>query len=117
MMASVRPRRDPSWPVTWLVLSVFALLSVCFVSPVLSRPGGSAALQFLLPAYSIAAFASLVASTVVFLRHSYLRGERELRRRQGLCPECGYDLTANVSGVCPECGTAPRQEDGPAPDP
>jgi hypothetical protein len=22
------------------------------------------------------------------------------------CPECGYELTGNVSGVCPECGTA-----------
>jgi rRNA maturation protein Nop10 len=22
----------------------------------------------------------------------------------GLCPHCGYDLTANVSGTCPECG-------------
>ena len=27
------------------------------------------------------------------------------RRRKGLCVECGYDLTGNVSGVCPECGT------------
>jgi hypothetical protein len=34
---------------------------------------------------------------------------QELRRRarsaRGLCPHCGYDLTANVSGVCPECGS------------
>jgi hypothetical protein len=26
------------------------------------------------------------------------------RRRVGLCPQCGYDLTGNVSGRCPECG-------------
>lgn len=26
------------------------------------------------------------------------------RRRQGLCPACGYNLTGNLSGVCPECG-------------
>ncbi len=26
------------------------------------------------------------------------------RRRRGLCPKCGYDLTGNVSGTCPECG-------------
>lgn len=25
-------------------------------------------------------------------------------RRLGLCPQCGYDLTGNVSVVCPECG-------------
>lgn len=29
---------------------------------------------------------------------------RRRRRRRGLCPGCGYDLTANVSGTCPECG-------------
>ena len=33
---------------------------------------------------------------------------RRRRRRRGLCPNCGYDLTANVSGSCPECGTATR---------
>ncbi len=21
----------------------------------------------------------------------------------GRCPQCGYDLTGNVSGICPEC--------------
>ncbi len=30
---------------------------------------------------------------------------RGLRLRRGLCVECGYNLTGNVSGVCPECGT------------
>lgn len=29
---------------------------------------------------------------------------RRRRGRLGLCPRCGYDLTANVSGTCPECG-------------
>jgi hypothetical protein len=33
------------------------------------------------------------------------RGEAADRRMRGLCVECGYDLTGNVSGVCPECGT------------
>jgi len=32
---------------------------------------------------------------------------RSIRRRalKNHCSECGYDLTANISGVCPECGT------------
>ena len=29
----------------------------------------------------------------------------------GLCQNCGYDLTGNVSGRCPECGTAVERED------
>lgn len=24
--------------------------------------------------------------------------------RDGICDQCGYDLTGNTSGVCPECG-------------
>ncbi len=31
--------------------------------------------------------------------------------RPGHCPECGYDLTGNVSGRCPECGGLVATED------
>jgi len=31
-----------------------------------------------------------------------------------VCPECGYDLTGNVSGVCPECGNAFKIDRSPA---
>ena len=34
---------------------------------------------------------------------------RARRRRRGLCPACGYDLTGNVSGACSECGTEIKQ--------
>lgn len=39
---------------------------------------------------------------------AFMRGpvRRWRRRRKGLCINCGYDLTGNVSGVCPECGSA-----------
>lgn len=30
---------------------------------------------------------------------------RARRHPYGLCRNCGYDLTGNVSGICPECGT------------
>ena len=29
---------------------------------------------------------------------------RRIRHQRGLCLNCGYNLTGNVSGVCPECG-------------
>ena len=31
--------------------------------------------------------------------------DRSARAAAGLCVECSYDLTGNISGVCPECGT------------
>ena len=34
----------------------------------------------------------------------YRARRRQRRRRAGLCPDCAYDLTGNVSGACPECG-------------
>ena len=54
---------------------------------------------------SVVVFWTFLASTIVALRRSYLRGERELRQRQGRCPRCDYDLRA-TPGRCPECGAA-----------
>lgn len=31
------------------------------------------------------------------------------RARRGMCHECGYNLTGNVSGICPECGKPVRE--------
>jgi hypothetical protein len=40
-----------------------------------------------------------------------------VRRPEGLCRHCGFNLTGNTSGVCPECGTSvhgkPRLSDRP----
>ncbi len=41
--------------------------------------------------------------TVAFIRGPLRRWRR---RRKGLCIDCGYDLTGNVSEVCSECGAA-----------
>ena len=34
---------------------------------------------------------------------------RQLCMEPGVCQNCTYDLTGNVSGVCPECGTKIEQ--------
>jgi hypothetical protein len=54
----------------------------------------------------------LLTTLIAFLFAAYptaalIRGpmRRWKRRRNGLCINCGYNLTGNVSGVCPECGT------------
>ncbi|MBU0718254.1 MAG: hypothetical protein KJ749_08405 [Planctomycetes bacterium] len=36
---------------------------------------------------------------------------RRRRRKRGLCVNCGYNLTGNVSGVCSECGTKIEPEE------
>ena len=82
----------------WLALSIVFVLAGCAVGQFLSgRDDASLAL------YWSTSLTSLAASTAIALRQSYLRGERELRRRLGLCPECGYDLRSSP-GRCPECG-------------
>ena len=55
------------------------------------------ALAALLPAAAVVG----LAGPVPWFYHS-LRARR--RRRDGLCPACGYNLAGNVTGVCPECG-------------
>ena len=58
-------------------------------------------------------FISLAVSFVVFV-YVEITGKRRMeqrRRRQlGLCLNCGYNLTGNVSGICPECGQPVAQE-------
>ena len=43
---------------------------------------------------------------LAFPAAAFLRGpcRRVWRKRRGCCPQCGYNLTGNVSGACPKCG-------------
>lgn len=43
----------------------------------------------------------LLYPTFTIIRSS---ARRNRRRRKGLCINCGYNLTGNLTGVCPECG-------------
>lgn len=45
------------------------------------------------------------APTWFLIRYSIGPLRRNRRSKLGLCLNCGYDLTGNVSGVCPECGS------------
>ena len=54
-----------------------------------------------LPLYAISGLFAVYPSITI------IRGplRRWRRRKRGLCVNCGYNLTGNVSGVCSECGT------------
>lgn len=43
-------------------------------------------------------------ATLAVARRQRRKSVRSRRRANGLCGECGYDLTGNKSGTCPECG-------------
>jgi hypothetical protein len=51
-------------------------------------------------------FLFLTAGIVPFRLAFWFRAWRRMhrRRRLGLCLQCGYDLTGNISGICSECG-------------
>lgn len=73
------------------------------------RAGTFVEKDFYAPVWSILLFTLLYPSVrlVRFVRGPY---RRDRRRKKGLCVNCGYDLTGNISGICPECGqrtTAP----------
>ena len=104
-MTGVRPRRTFDWPSAWLLFSALLVLAGCPITSVLGRRDVTPLPEYAPALYWIVVLTSLIASTVVFLRHSYLRGETELRRRQGTCLRCGYDLRATPD-KCPECGMA-----------
>lgn len=45
---------------------------------------------------------------VLFVVVTVILWKREQTVDAGRCPQCGYDLTGNVSGRCPECGATIR---------
>lgn len=48
----------------------------------------------------VAAAASVVSCIAI----RYALASRRRKWQNGLCSNCGYNLTGNVSGICPECG-------------
>jgi hypothetical protein len=64
--------------------------------------------RFRQPAKSVAlvdgSYLGCFGATLAWRRVSGRDALRSRRRRCGLCTECGYNLTGNVSGMCPECG-------------
>jgi uncharacterized paraquat-inducible protein A len=90
------------WPPgeVWLVAPVVAPVAVWDAAtnpPMFRRPRASLAA-------AVGGYGACFAATVALRRAARRRRPRKPRGRQGVCSECGYDLTGNVSGRCPECG-------------
>jgi hypothetical protein len=58
----------------------------------------------LMPALVIFGFA--VWALVQGIRRKTTEELEAIRRVEGACIHCGYNLEGNVSGTCPECGRA-----------
>lgn len=56
-----------------------------------------------IPCYALVLVAGTLPACWI-MSNARSRRRLALRREQGLCLHCGYDLTGNVSGICPECG-------------
>ena len=64
------------------------------------------------PLWAVAVLLGAVASTLLFtvragaraLGAGYRAMIHDRRACSGLCVNCGYNLTGNISGTCPECG-------------
>ncbi len=55
-------------------------------------------------AYSGIVVIAFLAFFVLSVRYAWPR--TETAKNVPSCPECGYDLTGNLSGTCPECGAS-----------
>ena len=100
-MARYHARVRRGEPKLWLMVVACMLLvlaAVLFVARGRGRWGLSSS--------ALVALVVVQAATVMIAWTQLLRSRRiGERKRLGLCPRCGYDLTGNASGTCPECGT------------
>jgi hypothetical protein len=90
----------PPHPAAWLFVTVRSPLLLWTITTRGLRVG----MPWTLFAAAYAGYGLGFAGTVAARALEGRRSRKTRRRRQGLCTECGYDLTGNVSGKCPECG-------------
>ena len=92
-----RTNRHPRSANAWLVMASILLACAVFVGSFFSTPG--LILALILLAFAISALAQGIKTRTS-------ENIRAVRKLQGGCLHCGYNLTGNESGVCPECGKA-----------
>ena len=51
-----------------------------------------------------------LAMGFAFVLLGFAARNQGLQDSEGVCQECAYDLTGNISGVCPECGAKVQRE-------
>jgi hypothetical protein len=90
--------RETRWLLGVCALVALAGLALLWRELIISGHG-----VFLLIAFLWIELAAVQAARILQRRRLAMKLERA---QSNQCVQCGYDLTANVSGRCPECGTA-----------
>lgn len=95
---------QPGWPWRPGFAVHRARLFLPWVSPPSIEKLGPSRWHAVLPLYVPIV---LLCAVALYPRIPFIR--RRWRAKRGLCPNCGYDVTGNVSGRCPECGEPVRK--------
>ncbi len=68
------------------------------------------AVAFLLGVFPQTSGLEVLLSVPLFILMAFIARAAlpSLEPSEGLCPNCGYNLTGNTSGKCPECGNRPH---------
>jgi len=93
-------QQPPPYNGSWTAVRYQRVTCISCFEP---SPGRTVLRTLVLPFWTVVAVLGLWPLAAILRSPKH---RREARRRRGLCTQCGYDLTGNMSGVCPECGQA-----------
>ena len=93
---------EPAATAAWIIVALLAPLTFpVWVAVSLVHESGYS-IGSVTTAWAMAAYVGVPG--LLYVARNVVPRKRARRLERGLCADCGYDLTGNVSGVCPECG-------------
>lgn len=99
----LRPGRDQRLDALWIVACANGIGLAVSVDTSLGTSTHTQSISIAL-LVALGAIPTYIGGRLVMRVLDSLFIRRRAFWREGLCAECGYDLTGNTSGACPECG-------------